>query len=173
MKFKNFSYLADFSTDWLTCLLARSLTHSLMPLDKHNSRTARARYLIFSLINIVSSRNVPFHQLQELQCLHQGVTFVPLWSPNLSSQPCKVTICGRHEIASVRDIKIDEALLVLCLALATMLWNEFGIAEIEVLWLSCIEIWGVHFTSVFFVFSVMAGWIAEMLFVLFFVYITV
>jgi len=40
-----------------------------------------------------------------------------------------------------------------------MLGNEFDIAEIKALWLS-----GVH---VFSVFSVMAGWIAEILFMLF------
>jgi len=38
------------------------------------------------------------------------------------------------------------------------------------LWLSRIEIWGAHFTSIFSVFSVMAGWIAEMLFMLLFAY---
>ena len=56
-----------------------------------------------------------------------------------------------------------------------MLWNEFDIAEIEALWLShnIIEIWGARFTSTFSVFSIMAGWIAEMLFILFFVYIAV
>jgi len=91
-----------------------------MPSDKHNSRMARARDLISSLINIASSRDMPFHQLQELQCLHQGATFVPLWSPILSSQPHRVTICGRHKMASVQDIKIDEALLVLCLAYYVM-----------------------------------------------------
>ena len=68
-------------------------------------------------------------------------------------------------MASVRGIKIDEALLVLCL--------EFAIAEIETLWFSRIEIWGARFTSIFSVFSVMAGWIAEMLFMLFFAYIAV
>jgi len=51
--------------------------------------------------------------------------------------------------------------------------NEFDIAEIEALWLSHFEIWGAHFTSIFSVFSVMAGWIAEMLFILFFAYIAV
>ena len=57
-----------------------------------------------------------------------------------------------------------------------MLWNEFDIItiiEIEALWLSQIEIWGMHFTSEFFVLSVMAGWIAEILFMLFFAYIAV
>ena len=48
--------------------------------------------------------------------------------------------------------------------------NEFDIAEIETVWLSRIKIWGACFTSVF---SVMAGWIAEMLFMLFFAYIAV
>ena len=55
-----------------------------------------------------------------------------------------------------------------------MLWNEFDIAEIdEALWFSRIKIWGTRFTSIFSVFSVMAGWIAEMLFMLFFAYIAV
>ena len=44
-------------------------------------------------------------------------------------------------------------------------------AEIEALWLS--RIWGVHFTSILSVFSVMAGQIAEMPFMLFFAYIAV
>ena len=38
--------------------------------------------------------------------------------------------------------------------------------KIEVLWLSRIKIWGVHFTSMLSVFSLMAGWIAEILFML-------
>ena len=73
-------------------------------------------------------------------------------------------------MASAPDIKIDEALLVLCLAY----YVEFNIAEIEMLWLSRarIKIWGARFTSIFSVYSVMAGWIAEMLFMLFFAYIT-
>jgi len=104
-----------FSTDWLT-------TYLLMPSDKHNSRTAGARDLISSLINIASSRDVPFHQPQLLQCLHQGATFVPLWSPILFlHNPRKVTICGRHGMASVRDIKINEALFVLYLAYHVMI----------------------------------------------------
>ena len=53
----------------------------------------------------------------------------------------------------------------------TMLWNKFDIAEIEALWLSRIEIWGARFMSMFSVFSVMAWWIAEKLFML--IYITV
>jgi len=45
--------LADFSD---------RLTYLLMPSDKHNSRTAWARDLISSLINVASSRDVPFHE---------------------------------------------------------------------------------------------------------------
>jgi len=52
-----------------------------------------------------------------------------------------------------------------------MLLNEFVIAGMEALCLSCIKIWGGRFTSIFSVFSVMAGWIAEMLFMLLFAYI--
>ena len=72
-------------------------------------------------------------------------------------------------MASVQDIKIDEALLVLCLVYHV----EFDIAVIETSLLLCIEIWGVRFTSIFSVFSIMAGWIAEMLFMLFFAYTAV
>ena len=152
----------------LTYLLTYLLTCLLMPSDKHNLRTAKARDLISSLINVASSRDVPFHQSQQLQCQHQGATFVPLWSPILSSQPRKVTICGRHVMASVQDIQITKALLTLCLAYYVMkqvrhCWN-----------------WGVMaFTyrdmgHVFHaVYSVMAEWIAEILFILFFAYIAV
>ena len=38
---------------------------------------------------------------------------------------------------------------------------------------SRIEIWGARFTSIFSVFSVIAGWIVEMLFMLFFAYTAV
>ena len=92
-----------------------------MPSDKHNLRMARAKDLISSLIiSVASSRDVPFHQPQELQCLYHGATFVPLWSPILSSQPHKMTICGRHVMPSVWDIKTAEALFILCLAYYVM-----------------------------------------------------
>ena len=80
-----------------------------------------------------------------------------------------VMICGRRGMASVRDIKIDEVLLVLCLAC----YVEFDIAEIKTLWFSHIEIFGACFMSIFFIFSIMAGWIAVMLFMLLFAYIAV
>ena len=147
------------------------LTYLLMPSDKHNSRAARTRDLISSLINVASSRDVPFHQLQQLQCLHHGATVVRFWSPILSSKPRKVIICGRHVMASVQDIQIVEALLTLCLAYYAMKWVRHcwnrGIMAFTYRDMCA------HFMSIFSVFSVMAGWIAEMLFMLFFAYIAV
>ena len=68
-------------------------------------------------------------------------------------------------MASVRDTNIAETLLT-----AIVLWNEFDIAKIEALRLSRIEIWGVRFTNESSVFSIMTGWIAEVLFLLFYAY---
>jgi len=63
-------------------------------------------------------------------------------------------------MASVQDTNITETLLT-----AIMLLNGFDIAEIEVLWLSRIVIWGALFTCESFIFFVMAGWIAKVLFI--------
>ena len=136
-------------------LLTYLLIYLLMPSDKHNSRMARARDLVSSLINVASSWDVPFYQQQLLQCLqlHQGVTFVLLCAPILSSQPCKVTICGTHVMASVRSQRHFS-----CYALLTMLWNEFDSVEIEALYGFHVSRYGAHVS-----YSVMAGWIAEML----------
>ena len=60
-----------------------------MPSDKHNLRTDRARDLISTLISVALSQDVPFHQTQQLQCLHQGATFEPVCVPILSSQQRK------------------------------------------------------------------------------------
>ena len=70
-------------------------------------------------------------------------------------------------MASVQDKKITEA-LYLRIFFLIMLQNEFDIAEIKVLWLLHLEIWDRHFTSESSIFSVVAGWIAEMLLMLFF-----
>jgi len=66
-------------------------------------------------------------------------------------------------MASVQGTNIADTLLT-----AVMLCNKFNIAEIEALWLSCIEIWGARFTRESFTFSVMAGWFAEVPFMLFY-----
>ena len=85
-----------------------------MPSDNiASSRMARATDLISSLINAASS---PCHQPQQLPCLHHDATFVCLCALTLSSQPHEVTICHRHIMASVRDIKITEALFIQFLA---------------------------------------------------------
>jgi len=63
------------------------LTDLLMPSDKHNSIMATATGSISSHFNIASSGNVPFCQLQQLQCLHHGSTkayLVLLFAPFLS-----------------------------------------------------------------------------------------
>jgi len=88
-----------------------------MPSDKHNSRTARATDLISSLINNTSYRDVPFHQSQQLQCLHHGAT-VPLY-------PFVHPFFRHNQVrwrfaASVWDIKIADALLILFLAYNAM-----------------------------------------------------
>ena len=57
-----------------------------------------------------------------------------------------------------------------------LLCNGQNIAEYDAYWLmdvTIINLWGPHFTSVFSIFSVMAGWIAEILFMLFFAYTAV
>ena len=82
-----------------------------MPSDKHNSRTDRARDLISSLINVAWFWDVPLHQPWLLQCV---LPLYPFDLPFFFSQPRKVTICSSHIMASVRDIKIAEALLVVC-----------------------------------------------------------
>ena len=51
----------------------------------------------------------------------------PFDLPFFSSEPRKVMICGKHGVASVQDIKIDEALLVLCPAY----YVKFDIAELR------------------------------------------
>jgi len=48
-----------------------------MPSAKHNSIMERAMGLISSLLDIASSREMPFHQPQQLHSKHHGATFVP------------------------------------------------------------------------------------------------
>ena len=53
---------------------------SLMPSAKHNSTMESATGLIFSLLNIASSRDVPFCQPGQPHSKHYGSTFVLLCS---------------------------------------------------------------------------------------------
>jgi len=57
-----------------------------LPLDERSLRIVRATDFTSSLINVALSQDVPFHQQQQLQCLHHGTTFVPLCAPIISSQ---------------------------------------------------------------------------------------
>jgi len=101
-----------FSTDWLTDLL--------MPSDKHNSRIARAKDLIFS--RLLRPEMCLFTNRSCYSACIRVLPFYPFDLPYFSSQLHKVTICGRHVMASVRDIKIAEALVVLCLAYYVVKW---------------------------------------------------
>jgi len=52
-----------------------------MPSGWHNSITAKATGLVFSLFDIASAREVPFDILQYVQCILQGLTSVLLCVP--------------------------------------------------------------------------------------------
>jgi len=54
-----------------------------MPSAKHNLPMDKATGLIFSLFNITLSRDVPFHQPQDVHCMHHEFTFVLLCVPVL------------------------------------------------------------------------------------------
>ena len=71
---------------------------------------ARARDLISLLINITLSQKMPFHQLQQRQCLYYGT---PLCPHSFFTLQRKVMIYSGHEMASTRDVKIVEALSML------------------------------------------------------------
>ena len=157
--------------------------HNLRPArasDKHNLRPARATDLISSLINVALhfSRFGP-------RCAFSptaGATMLASWcylcTPLISHsfftpQPHKVMICGRHVLASVQDIKIAEALLMLCLAYYVMKYKTSSTL------LKCLRHFGFRGMGHAFhehilrIFHIMAGWIAEMLFMLFFAYTAV
>jgi len=52
-----------------------------MPLDQHNSITAKTTSLIFSLFDVVSAREMPFGILQYVQYILQGLTSILLCVP--------------------------------------------------------------------------------------------
>ena len=54
-----------------------------MPSAKHNSTMDKATGLIFSLFDVISSRDVSFCQPQYIQCTYHGLTFVLLCVPVL------------------------------------------------------------------------------------------
>ena len=107
-----------FFNDWLTYLL--------MPSDNHNSRTARARDFISSLINIASSQDVFFHQPQQLQYLNHGATFEPLCVPILYSQ---LRIGDNFQLAH-NCFKARHKYCWNTSHRYNVIWNEFKAAEI-------------------------------------------
>ena len=66
---------------------------------------AKATGLISSLFNVALSRDMPFSQLQQLQCLHHGFTEAYLYCSPLSSiafsTAAYVMICGTRVMALV------------------------------------------------------------------------
>ena len=114
-----------------------------------------------------------FYQLNTeqyiLKCLHQGAT-VPLYPfdlPFFSSQPCKVMICGTHVMTLVRGIKIAEALIMLCLAYILCYKTRSTFQKLRHYGFH-ISRYGAHVSRTYS--TIMAGWIAEILFMLFFAY---
>ena len=66
-----------------------SFPYLFMPSDKRNLIMSIAEGLIFSLLNVALSGNVPFHQLQQLQCLYPELPFVVLCTPFHSPLLCR------------------------------------------------------------------------------------
>ena len=62
-----------------------------MPSDKHNSITAKAKGLIFSLFDVASAREVPFGIPQYVQCNLHELTSVFLCFPFIfaDSEKCR------------------------------------------------------------------------------------
>ena len=94
-------------------------TYLLMPLDKHDLRMARATDLIFSLINVTSSRDVSVH----CSSYSAYIMVLPLYPfvCSFSFHNCVlVMICHRCVMASVQEIKIPETRRILFLAYNVM-----------------------------------------------------
>jgi len=71
-----------------------------MLLDKSNSTMARDVGLIFSLFDVVASQEVPFAIPLYMQCILHGLTN-PSFVSHSSLLTTKVSICGRHVMASI------------------------------------------------------------------------
>jgi len=141
-----------------------------------------ATRLISSLFNVASSRNVPFRQPQQLQCSHHGFTRKYLCSPLFSipfSLSVKVTIWLWLRCETMVSAKLAGALLYVILFLERCItcWNSYSRSKQSV-----VIKWHTHFKLINKVctltikhskFSVMAGLIIELLFVLLSIYYAV
>jgi len=139
-----------FSTDWLTYLPTYLFSYLLMPSDKHNSRTARARDLISSLINLA------YYVMKQVR---------HCWNWGVMAFTYRDMGCVFHEhILRIfhngwMDCR-DAFHAVLCLYCCIM--DKTYVAEYEVYWpmgFPVIKLWGTHFTNIFSLFYIMAGWI--------------
>ena len=79
------SYLTKFSTNWLTNYVTDQLTNWFLQPSICNLRMERFTGLISSLLDVASSQDVPFCQLQQSHSKHHGATFVFLYSSCSSS----------------------------------------------------------------------------------------
>ena len=75
-----------------------------MPSGKHNSITAKAMGLIFSLFDFASACDVPFGILQYIQCTHHGLTFVLLCVPFLIADSPRYQFTVSRCMASLQYI---------------------------------------------------------------------
>jgi len=145
-----------------------------MPSDKHNSIMAISTGLLSLVINVPLSQDMPFCQLQQLQCFRHGSTKAYLCAP-LHSIPFYLKVYGwQFSISSVWDLvnaKLAGDFLILFLL--RMLPKS---TENKALWYTVIKRcthyfdWYLGHTiwqSKHFVFAVMAGLIVDMLFMLF------
>ena len=95
----------------------------LMPSDKHNSITAKAMGLISSL---VSSWEVPFHQLQQLQCsFYQSLPLFSFpFSTTMLVMTCSSAASWLHgRLSNCSDCRSDYHAVLLLKTLCKMLDN--------------------------------------------------
>ena len=116
-----------------------------MPSAKHNSAMERATGLISSLLNITSSQDMPFHQLQQLHSKHHGATFVLLCLPVLFTDNARCHFAVGLHVASFIMLSptFCEATWIiaekyLTLLSFVMLCNKYSIATTVHLTFQCV-----------------------------------
>ena len=101
-------------------------SRTVMPSDKHTSRTAKAKDLISSLINVTLSGMCLFTNRSSYSAC---INVVPLYPFDLPFFLHKVTIWGRHIMASMRNMQIAEALLTLVSCSQTAFFLFLGVGK--------------------------------------------
>jgi len=72
-----------------------------MPSDQHNSTMAKNRDLIFSLLDVISAREVPFEAPLFIKCTLHGLTSTLLCVPIIFAHHEKCQFCGTHVMDSI------------------------------------------------------------------------